>query len=115
MPKKLPMYHRKHLFFQRLALARLILKSPELFILDEATSSLDNANEVAIQKNINELFKDKTIITIAHRLSTLKKSDRILVFDKGKIVEEGNFNQLANEKGLFQDLLKQKEPQTISE
>lgn len=93
---------------QRLALARLVLKSPELLIFDEATSALDNTNEVIIQKNIEQLFKNKTIITIAHRLTTLKNSDRILVFDKGKIVQEGAFDELANEKGLFQDFLKQK-------
>ncbi|MBI2597068.1 ABC transporter ATP-binding protein [Candidatus Daviesbacteria bacterium] len=95
---------------QRLVIARLILKSPKVFIFDEATSALDNSNEIAIQRNVERLFKDKTIITIAHRLTTLKNSDRILVFDKGKIVQEGTFNQLANQKGLFQDFLKQREP-----
>ncbi|MBI2338456.1 ABC transporter ATP-binding protein [Candidatus Daviesbacteria bacterium] len=95
---------------QRLAIARLILKSPEVFIFDEATSALDNTNEIAIQRNIERLFEDKTMITIAHRLTTLKNSDRILVFDKGKIVQEGVFNQLANQKGLFQDFLEQREP-----
>lgn len=93
---------------QRLALARLILKSPELFIFDEATSALDNTNETLIQKNIEKLFKNKTMITIAHRLTTLKNSDRILVFDKGEIVQEGTFDELANKRGLFQDFLKQK-------
>lgn len=95
---------------QRLAIARLILKSPELFIFDEATSALDNTNEVLLQKNIEQLFKNKTIITIAHRLTTLKNSGRILVFDKGKIVQEGTFNELSNKKGLFQDFLKQRVP-----
>ena len=98
---------------QRLAIARLILKSPEVFIFDEATSALDNTNEIAIQRNIERLFKDKTMITIAHRLTTLKNSDRILVFDKGKIVQEGTFNKLANQKGLFQNFLKQREPITV--
>lgn len=93
---------------QRLAIARLILKSPELFIFDEATSALDNTNEVLIQKNIEELFKDKTTITIAHRLTTLKNADRILVFDAGKIVQEGDFNSLSKTKGLFEDFLKQR-------
>ena len=98
---------------QRLAIARLILKSPELLILDEATSALDNTNETIIQKNIEQLFKDKTTITIAHRLTTLKNTDRIFVFERGRIVQEGTFNDLANQKGLFQDFLKQKEPDML--
>lgn len=98
---------------QRLAIARLILKSPELLILDEATSALDNANEIKIQRNIEQLFKDKTTITIAHRLTTLKNTDRIFVFERGKIVQEGTFDNLANQEGLFRDFLKQKEPEII--
>lgn len=94
---------------QRLAIARLVLKSPELFIFDEATSALDNTNEAVIQKNIEEVFKNKTMITIAHRLTTLKNSDRIFVFDGGKIAQEGTFDDLAARKGLFQDFLRQKE------
>lgn len=93
---------------QRLAIARLILKSPELFIFDEATSALDNTNEAIIQTNIEKLFKNKTMITIAHRLTTLKNSDRILVFDKGKIIQEGNYSELSKRSGLFQDFLKQR-------
>jgi len=93
---------------QRLAIARLILKSPELFIFDEATSALDNTNEAIIQKNIEQLFKNKTIITIAHRLTTLKNSNRILVFEKGKIIQVGNFEELSHQSGLFQNLLIQK-------
>ena len=99
---------------QRLAIARLILKSPELLILDEATSALDNTNETKIQRNIEQLFKDKTTITIAHRLTTLKNSDRILVFEKGKIVQQGKYDELANKKGLFQDFLRQKEPDILT-
>lgn len=98
---------------QRLAIARLILKSPELLIFDEATSALDNTNEIKIQRNIEELFKDKTMITIAHRLTTLKKTDRIFVFERGRIVQEGTFESLANQTGLFQDFLKQKEPNIL--
>lgn len=93
---------------QRIAIARLILQSPEIFIFDEATSALDNTNEILIQRNIETMFKNKTIITIAHRLTTLKNSDRVLVFDQGKIIQEGTFNELAGKRGLFQDFLKQK-------
>jgi len=95
---------------QRLALARLILKSPDVLIFDEATSALDNTNEIIIQKNLERIFSDKTMITIAHRLSTLKSSDRILVFDKGKIVQEGIFRELARKTGLFKEFLEQRHP-----
>lgn len=92
---------------QRLAFARLILKAPELLILDEATSALDNTNEVVIQKNIEDIFADKIIITIAHRLTTLKNTDRILVFDEGRIVQEGKFMELSTQNGPFKDFLEQ--------
>ncbi len=98
---------------QRLAIARLILKSPELIILDEATSALDNTNETKIQKNFEQLFKDKTTITIAHRLTTLKNTDRIFVFEQGRIVQKGTFDSLANQKGLFQDFLNQKDSEIL--
>lgn len=100
---------------QRLAIARLILKSPELLIFDEATSALDNTNEIKIQRNIEHLFKQKTMITIAHRLTTLKNSDRIFVFERGRIVQEGNFDELANRDGLFQNFLRQKGPDVLAD
>lgn len=90
---------------QRLALARVMLQSPEIIIFDEATSALDNTNEAIVQSNIEKIFKGKTIISIAHRLTTLKNTDRILVFDSGKIVQEGDFNSLSETKGLFQSFL----------
>ena len=92
---------------QRIALARLILKSPDILIFDEATSSLDNTNEAIIQKNLEKAFSGKTMIIVAHRLTTLKNSDRILVFDKGRIVQEGKFSKLAAERGLFKEFLEQ--------
>jgi len=93
---------------QRLALARVMLQTPQLIIFDEATSALDNTNEAIIQQNIERIFNQKTIITIAHRLTTLKNADRILVFDAGRIVQEGTFNSLSETKGLFQDFLQQR-------
>ena len=92
---------------QRIALARLILKSPDILIFDEATSALDNTNESIIQKNIERIFANKTTITIAHRLTTLKNSDRILVFDNGKIVQQGTFSELSRKRGLFKEFLQQ--------
>ena len=99
---------------QRLAIARLILRSPEILIFDEATSALDNSNEMTIQKNIEKLFKERTILTVAHRLTTLKNCDRIFVFEKGRIVQEGTYDELAGRKGLFQNFLKQKEPDILN-
>ena len=92
---------------QRIALARLILKSPDILIFDEATSALDNTNESIIQKNIERIFANKTTITIAHRLTTLKNSDRILVSDNGKIVQQGTFSELSRKRGLFKEFLQQ--------
>jgi len=92
---------------QRLAIARLILSSPDLFIFDEATSALDNTNENIIQGNINSLFGDKTMITIAHRLTTLRNSDCIFVLDKGEIIQEGTFSHLSAKAGQFQEFLNQ--------
>jgi len=93
---------------QRLAIARILLKSPEILIFDEATSALDNTNEITVQKNIEKLFEGKTMITVAHRLGTLKNCDRIIVFEKGQIVQEGTFDELASRKGLFQNFLERK-------
>lgn len=92
---------------QRIALARLLLKKPELLILDEATSALDNINEEIVLKNIDNEFKGKIIIMIAHRLTTLRNSDRILVFEKGRIAQQGTFSNLSNKEGLFKKFLRQ--------
>ena len=90
---------------QRIAIARAVLKNPDILIFDEATSALDNISERMIQKAMEELMKTHTVIIIAHRLTTVKNVDRILVFDNGDIVEEGNFTELANSNGLFRQLL----------
>jgi ABC-type bacteriocin/lantibiotic exporter with double-glycine peptidase domain len=88
---------------QRLSLARALLKKPTILILDEATSSLDSLSENEIYKTIDKLLKKSnvTIIIIAHKLSTLKHSDKIIVIDKGKLIEEGKFNYLKNKKNSF--------------
>jgi ABC-type multidrug transport system fused ATPase/permease subunit len=86
---------------QRLAIARAILKDAPILILDEATSSLDSMSEKLINKAIENIIDKQTVIAIAHRLSTLKNMDRIIVLDKGKIIEEGNFEDLLKIKGKF--------------
>ncbi len=89
---------------QRIAIARAMLQDKPLLILDEATSALDSENEVLVQKSLENLWDDRTVISIAHRLSTLRKMDRILVFDNGRIVEQGTMKELLNLKGAFYDL-----------
>jgi ATP-binding cassette subfamily B protein len=90
---------------QRLAIARLFLKDPPVMILDEATSALDTISERAVQKAISETQPDRTVIIVAHRLSTLLDTDRVLVFDQGRIVESGPFNDLVQQGGIFTELL----------
>lgn len=92
---------------QRIAIARAILRDPKILILDEATSSLDAENETLVQQALQELMKNRTTIMIAHRLSTVRKADRILVIDKGMLVESGSHEQLmANTNGLYHHLVK---------
>jgi ATP-binding cassette subfamily B protein len=86
---------------QRIALARAILKDAPIIILDEATALADPENEYMIQKAISEITKDKTVIMIAHRLSTVKNVDKIYVIDNGRIVEEGSHDTLVENKGLY--------------
>lgn len=90
---------------QRLAIARVLLKNAPIVILDEATSALDNISERAVQQALGVADKDRTTIIIAHRLSTLKDCDRILVFDEGRIVEEGTYEQLVDLGGIFAELV----------
>jgi ATP-binding cassette subfamily B protein len=89
---------------QRLAIARAFLKNAPILILDEATSALDSSTERDIQESLLTLMKDKTTLVVAHRLSTLKHMDRILVFHKGRIVEEGSAASLIQKKGHFAHL-----------
>ena len=94
---------------QRIAIARAILGKPDILIFDEATSALDNVSEKHIQHAMEDLMKTHTVIMIAHRLTTVRNVDKIFVFDKGQIVQTGNFEQLSQQEGLFKELL------TISE
>lgn len=89
---------------QRIAIARAILKNAPILILDEATSQLDSVTETLIQESLWELMQNKTTIVIAHRLSTLLHMDRILVFDQGKIVEDGTHAELLTQNGLYKTL-----------
>ena len=86
---------------QRIAIARAILAASPILILDEATSALDSVTEKYIQDSLEKLMENRTTIVIAHRLSTLAKMDRILVFDQGKIVEEGSHQALLSEGGHY--------------
>ncbi len=89
---------------QRIAIARAILKNAPILLLDEATSALDSESEVAIQKALAELMKGKTVIAIAHRLSTLRGMDRLIVLDYGKIIEEGTHQSLVDAGGVYAQL-----------
>ena len=89
---------------QRVAIARVFLKNPKLLILDEATSALDNATEMQIQASLEELSKGRTVIVVAHRLSTVKNADEIVVLDKNGIVERGNHLELIERGGEYKKL-----------
>lgn len=91
---------------QRLLIARAVYKNPEMLFFDEATSALDANNEKEIMRKLNLFFKDKTVVVIAHRLSTVMNADQIVVLEKGKIVETGNHQSLVNLKGRYFELVK---------
>ena len=89
---------------QRLAIARALYKNPSILIFDEATSSVDNETELLIQKALNEISKDRTTIVIAHRLSTVRNADKIIVLSEGNIIESGNHNKLINNNNIYKNL-----------
>jgi ATP-binding cassette subfamily B protein len=90
---------------QRLALARIFLKNPPILILDEGTSALDNISERQVQRAITAARTDRTVILVAHRLSTLREAGRIFVFDDGRVVETGSFDELVERGGAFAELV----------
>jgi len=90
---------------QRIAIARAVLKNPKILILDEATSSLDSESERLVQEALEKLMQGRTSLVIAHRLSTVRNADRIIVINDGVIVEQGTHTELiANENGLYRTL-----------
>jgi len=89
---------------QRIAIARAIVKNPRILLLDEATSALDGESERLVQEALEELMKGRTTFVIAHRLTTIQRAERILVFNKGRLVETGTHAELMNQKGLYQYL-----------
>ncbi len=89
---------------QRLSIARAIIKNPPILILDEATSSLDTESETLVQQAIEQLMKDRTVLVIAHRLSTVKNADEIILLKNGKIIEKGSHSMLIEQKGKYAEL-----------
>ncbi|MEA5098929.1 MAG: ABC transporter ATP-binding protein [Bacteroidales bacterium] len=90
---------------QRICIARAILKNPKILLLDEATSALDTESEKLVQESLHALMKGRTTFVIAHRLSTIVNSDKIIVMDNGKIVEEGNHQSLLSQNGIYSKLI----------
>lgn len=91
---------------QRIAIARALIRDPKIIILDEATSALDNKSERVVQDAIDELMRGRTTLVVAHRLSTIRNADRIVVMEKGKIAEIGSYENLVNNRGMFYELQK---------
>jgi ABC-type multidrug transport system fused ATPase/permease subunit len=91
---------------QRLAIARAFLKDAPLIIMDEATSSLDNESEAMVQEALNKLMEGRTVVVIAHRLSTVRHADQIYVLDHGQVLETGNHNQLIAADATYARLIR---------
>ena len=91
---------------QRILIARAVYKDPEYLFFDEATNALDTKNEKTITENLNEFYEGRTVVVVAHRLSTVRNADQIVVLEKGKIIEKGNHESLIEKKGAYFNLVK---------
>ena len=91
---------------QRILIARAVYRNPEYIFLDEATNSLDAENERMIVENLSEFFNGRTVVVVAHRLSTVRNADQIIVLDRGKVVENGTHSSLIERKGTYYNLVK---------
>lgn len=90
---------------QRLLIARAIYKSPQILVLDEATNALDSKNEREIMENLQRFYKGRTVVIAAHRLSTIRNADNIIVINEGRIAEQGTHESLINRKGEYYNLI----------
>ena len=91
---------------QRILIARAVYKNPEYIFFDEATNSLDAYNESIIMNNLQTFYKGKTVLVVAHRLSTVRHADKIIVLDHGKVIEEGTHEELTARRGAYYTLVK---------
>lgn len=91
---------------QRILIARAVYKNPDFIFQDEATNALDAKNERTIVENLDDFYKGRTVVVVAHRLSTVKNADQIIVIDKGKVVEVGNHEALTAKRGAYYNLVK---------